>query len=589
MAEPTEQRVLKGIGVSPGVAFGAAAPIDSAGYSVSERTVRAADIPGEVDRLERAVRKSRRQLLALKRIRDRMPDDAAAELAEILDSHVQMLRDSRLVRGARARIEATGLNAGGAMKGESDSIAASFEAMDNPYLAARADDVREVAARVLRNLSEAPKNAFAAAPKGSILLAEMVTPADTAMIDPARVGGFAAAQGGAQGHTAILARSLGLPAVLGLGSDAMSVSSGSPIILDGGEGTVIANPTPETRRRYEEKHAAQAREQRRLERLIDEPATTRDGIAVRLEANLELPREAELAHRNGADGIGLFRTEFLFMNRETPPSEEEQYETLAAVVTAMQGRPVTIRTMDVGGEKLSYALGDDLKPSPNPALGLRAIRLSLKRPKLLDAQLCAILRAGAHGPVRILLPMIATAGEVRQVRERVVRLTKRLRRRGVAFADPPPPIGVMIEVPGAALAADALAQVSDFFAIGTNDLTQYTLAIDRADDQVAHLYNPLHPAVLRLMDFAIQAALRARIPVSVCGEIAGDPAFTALLVGLGIRDLSMATTNVLRVKQRVRQMEFTAAAARARMVMESHDSGRIRMLLDDLNGIAGGA
>jgi phosphotransferase system enzyme I (PtsI) len=589
MAEPTEQRVLKGIGVSPGVAFGTAAPIDSAGYSVSERTVRAADIPGEVDRLERAVRKSRRQLLALKRIRDRMPDDAAAELAEILDSHVQMLRDSRLVRGARARIEATGLNAGGAMKGESDSIAASFEAMDNPYLAARADDVREVAARVLRNLSEAPKNAFAAAPKGSILLAEMVTPADTAMIDPARVGGFAAAQGGAQGHTAILARSLGLPAVLGLGSDAMSVSSGSPIILDGGEGTVIANPTPETRRRYEEKHAAQAREQRRLERLIDEPATTRDGIAVRLEANLELPREAELAHRNGADGIGLFRTEFLFMNRETPPSEEEQYETLAAVVTAMQGRPVTIRTMDVGGEKLSYALGDDLKPSPNPALGLRAIRLSLKRPKLLDAQLCAILRAGAHGPVRILLPMIATAGEVRQVRERVVRLTKRLRRRGVAFADPPPPIGVMIEVPGAALAADALAQVSDFFAIGTNDLTQYTLAIDRADDQVAHLYNPLHPAVLRLMDFAIQAALRARIPVSVCGEIAGDPAFTALLVGLGIRDLSMATTNVLRVKQRVRQMEFTAAAARARMVMESHDSGRIRMLLDDLNGIAGGA
>jgi phosphotransferase system enzyme I (PtsI) len=589
MAEPTEQRVLKGIGVSPGVAFGTAAPIDSAGYSVSERTVRAADIPGEVDRLERAVRKSRRQLLALKRIRDRMPDDAAAELAEILDSHVQMLRDSRLVRGARARIEATGLNAGGAMKGESDSIAASFEAMDNPYLAARADDVREVAARVLRNLSEAPKNAFAAAPKGSILLAEMVTPADTAMIDPARVGGFAAAQGGAQGHTAILARSLGLPAVLGLGSDAMSVSSGSPIILDGGEGTVIANPTPETRRRYEEKHAAQAREQRRLERLIDEPATTRDGIAVRLEANLELPREAELAHRNGADGIGLFRTEFLFMNRETPPSEEEQYETLAAVVTAMQGRPVTIRTMDVGGEKLSYALGDDLKPSPNPALGLRAIRLSLKRPKLLDAQLCAILRAGAHGPVRILLPMIATAGEVRQVRERVGRLTKRLRRRGVAFADPPPPIGVMIEVPGAALAADALAQVSDFFAIGTNDLTQYTLAIDRADDQVAHLYNPLHPAVLRLMDFAIQAALRARIPVSVCGEIAGDPAFTALLVGLGIRDLSMATTNVLRVKQRVRQMEFTAAAARARMVMESHDSGRIRMLLDDLNGIAGGA
>lgn len=589
MAQEPEQRVLKGIGVSPGVAFGTAAPIDSAGYSVSDRVVADGDIGDEVDRLERAVRKSRRQLLALKRIRGRMPDAAAAELAEILDSHVQMLRDSRLVRGARARIEATGLNAGAAMKGESDSIAASFEAMDNPYLAARADDVREVAARVLRNLSEAPKNAFAAAPNGSILLADTVTPADTAMIDPTRVAGFGAAQGGAQGHTAILARSLGLPAVLGLGPAAMTVAPGAPIIVDGGDGTLIAYPTPATRRRYEEKHAARLREQHQLESLIGEPATTRDGVGVRLEANLELPREATLAHGNGADGIGLFRTEFLYMNRETPPSEDEQYETLAEVVSAMKGRPVTIRTMDLGGEKLSYALGADTPPSPNPALGLRAIRLSLKRPKLLDAQLCAIMRAGAHGPVRILLPMIATAGEVRQVRERVGRLTKRLRRRGVPFADPPPPIGVMIEVPGAALAADSLAQVSDFFAIGTNDLTQYTLAIDRADEQVAHLYNPLHPAVLRLMDFAVQAALRARIPVSVCGEIAGDPAFTALLIGLGIRDLSMATTAILRVKQRVRQVEFTAAAARARMVMESHDSGRIRMLLDDLNGIATGS
>ncbi|HAJ22474.1 MAG TPA: phosphoenolpyruvate--protein phosphotransferase, partial [Rhodospirillaceae bacterium] len=215
-------------------------------------------------------------------------------------------------------------------------------------------------------------------------------------------------------------------------------------------------------------------------------------------------------------------------------------------------------------------------------------RLSLKRPRLLETPLCAILRAGALGPVRILLPMITTAGEVRTVRDILHRMVKRLKRRGVAIADPVPPLGVMIEVPGAALAADSLAQAADFFAIGTNDLTQYTLAIDRTDDQVAHLYNPLHPGVLRLMDFAIQAALRARIPVSVCGEIAGDPKFTALLIGLGVRDLSMATTSLLQVKNRVRQIEFTAAAARARMIMESHDSGRIRMLLEDLNGIAQG-
>lgn len=580
------EKVIRGIGVSSGVAFGRAAPIDPSGLSVPEYTILTDAVPEETERFDKAIRKSRRQLLALKRIRNRLPDAAAAELGDILEAHVQMLQESRLVRGARKRIADTLMNAAAAMKAESDEIASSFEAMDNPYLAARADDVREVSDRVLRNLNEAPKNAFAAAPDGSIILADSISPADTAMMNPDRIAGFVSGQGGEQGHTAILARSLGLPAVLGAGVAIGSIAPGSPVILDGSEGLLIANPSPETDARYREKRAKQQREQRRLEALIDEPAATRDAVTVRLEANLELPREADLAYRNGADGIGLFRTEFLFMNRDTPPSEDEQYEMLADVVRAMQGRPVTIRTMDVGGEKLAYALGDDLAASPNPALGLRAIRLSLKRPKLLETQLCAILRAGAHGPVRILLPMIATAGEVRQVREILKKVARRLKRRGIPFADPLPPVGVMIEVPGAALAADSLAQVSDFFAIGTNDLTQYTLAIDRTDDQVAHLYNPLHPAVLRLMDFAIQAALRARIPVSVCGEIAGDIRFTALLVGLGVRDLSMATTNLLKVKNRIRQVEFTAAANRARMVMESHDSGRIRMLLEDLNGLA---
>ncbi|MDW3204544.1 MAG: phosphoenolpyruvate--protein phosphotransferase [Alphaproteobacteria bacterium] len=579
-----QERIIRGIGVSPGVAFGRIALIDAAGYGVPDDPVAEPDIPREVERFDKAVRKSRRQILALKRIRGRLPDAAAAELGDILEAHVHMLGDSRLVRGARKRIQDQCLNAAAAMKAECDAVVMGFQAMDNRYLAARADDVREVAYRVLRNLTDAPKNAFAGAPVGSVVLSESISPADTAMMDPDRINGFAASQGGAQSHTAILARSLGIPAVLGIGT-VHPVAADTPVILDGSEGVLVVAPTPETESRYRDKLAKQVREQRRLEALIDEPAATRDGISVRLEANLELPREAEIASRNGADGVGLFRTEFMFMNRDTPPDEEDQYETLAAVVRAMKGRPVTIRTMDVGGEKLAYALGDDLAPSPNPALGLRAIRLSLKRPKLLETQLCAILRAGAHGPVRILLPMIATAGEVRQVRDILARVAKRLRRRGVEFADPLPPLGVMIEVPGAAIAADSLAQVADFFAIGTNDLTQYTLAIDRTDEQVAHLYNPLHPAVLRLMDFAVQAALRARIPVSVCGEIAGDPRFTALLVGLGIRDLSMASTSLLRVKQRIRQIEFTAAANRARMVMESHDSGRIRMLLDDLNGL----
>jgi phosphoenolpyruvate-protein phosphotransferase (PTS system enzyme I) len=288
----------------------------------------------------------------------------------------------------------------------------------------------------------------------------------------------------------------------------------------------------------------------------------------------------------GAEGVGLLRTEFMFMNREDLPDEDEQYQALREIVETMAGQPVTIRTLDVGGEKLAASLRDHLGDSANPALGLRAIRLSLKRRELLDDQLAAILRAGVHGPVRILLPMISSVSEVKQVREALVQVARRLKRRGQKLPDPLPPLGVMIEVPGAALAADALTQVADFFAIGSNDLTMYTLAIDRGEEQVAHLYNPLHPAVLRLVQFATEAALRARIPVSVCGEIAGDPKFAPLLLGLGIQDLSMAANSLPRVKQRIRNLDYLAAARFARQVMDQWDSGRIAMLLDDFNALA---
>jgi phosphotransferase system enzyme I (PtsI) len=252
----------------------------------------------------------------------------------------------------------------------------------------------------------------------------------------------------------------------------------------------------------------------------------------------------------------------------------------------MSPRPVTIRTLDVGGEKIASALGQDLTPGPNPALGMRAIRLSLRQPAMLEAQLAAILRAGAHGPVRILLPLVTTPAEIREVRAALARVARRLVRRGAAVPDPLPPVGAMIEVPGAALAADALAQVCDFFAIGTNDLTMYTLAIDRGDEQVAHLFNPLHPAVLRLIQFATEAALRNRIPVSLCGEMAGDPRYTGLLLGLGIRELSMSTVRLLRVKQRIRAIELGAAVTRARAIMDQSDMARIAALLDDFNAAA---
>ena len=304
-----------------------------------------------------------------------------------------------------------------------------------------------------------------------------------------------------------------------------------------------------------------------------------------LQANLELPRELAFAIAAGAEGVGLLRTEFLYMNRSDLPDEDEQYRTYRQLIGALDGLPLTMRTLDAGGDKLAAALGDAVGGEANPALGLRAIRLALSRPALLEAQLAAMLRAAAHGPARILLPMISSVGEVSQVRDILQQVARRLRRRGVGLPDPLPPVGVMIEVPGAALAADALAQVADFFAIGTNDLTMYTLAIDRGEEQVAHLYDPLHPAVLRLIQFATEAALRAQIPISVCGEVAGDPRFAALLLGLGIRELAMSASRLPRVKQRIRGRELAAAQRCAREVMEQTDSARIAALLEDFNAV----
>jgi len=313
---------------------------------------------------------------------------------------------------------------------------------------------------------------------------------------------------------------------------------------------------------------------------------TRDEVEITLEANLELPIELQQALANGAMGLGLVRSEFLYMSRDDLPDEEEQYAIFSALVRGMDGKPVTVRTFDLGGEKIARSLTGHSAEATNPALGLRAIRLSLHDRRLLDPQLAAMLRAASVGPLRILLPMISTAGEIRRVRDALEQVARRLRRRGVRLPKALPPLGAMIEVPGAALAADALAAEADFFAIGTNDLVQYTLAIDRGDEQVAHLYNPLHPAVLRLIQFAIEAALRRGMPISVCGEMAGEPRFSALLLGLGLRNLSMAPRNIPRVKQRIRSLDMVAATRRARAIMDQSDTGRIAALLDDFNAVS---
>ncbi|MBI3710740.1 MAG: phosphoenolpyruvate--protein phosphotransferase, partial [Proteobacteria bacterium] len=511
----------------------------------------------------------------------------AEEVEVLLDAHHQMLSGSRLLRGVERRIADEHINAEAAVQAEISAIVRGFEAMADTYLSARGQDVRDVGHRLIRNLTKTPFQAFKHLPEGSVIIAEDLTPADTALLEPERVGGFATVLGGTESHTAIMGRSLGLPAVVGAAGLLGAVKGGDIVVIDGGAGRVIVRPTAATLEIYERKRDEFARAERLLGRLAKLPSVTRDGVEITLQANIELPREVEHVRAVGAAGIGLLRSEFMFMNREDVPDEDEQYGLLVDIVKAMNGRPVTVRTLDIGSDKLPQALRGEIQAGANPALGLRAIRLSLKEPRLLEAQLGAILRAGAHGKVRILLPLIATAAEVQAVREILARTARRLVRRGVDLADPLPPVGAMIEVPGAALAADGLAQVCDFFAIGTNDLIMYTLAIDRGDEQVAHLYNPLHPAVLRLIQFTTAAALRNRIPVSLCGEMAGDPRYTGLLLGLGIRELSMSAVNLPRVKQRVRGLDITAATTRAQGIMDQADPARIIALLDDFNATVG--
>ncbi len=500
---------LVGLGVSAGIAIGPAHIGEGGDLPVTESHLLESEIEAERARFAEAVAVSLKQLRKLKAKTSALPESAAEEIGYLLDAHLAMLSNSRLVRGVEQRIGRVRINAERAVQIEINEITESFAAMRDPYLAARIEDIRVVGTRLIRNLIKKPYVAYSAVPAGAVILAEELSPADTALMDPQRIAGFATVFGGAEGHTAIVARALGLPAVLAVSGLLEHAQAGDTVVIDGTDGCVI--------------------------------------IA---------------------------------------PGEEEQYAVFSALVRGMDGKPVTVRTFDLGGEKIARSLSDHRAEPTNPALGLRAIRLSLQDRRLLDPQLAAMLRAASDGPLRILLPMISTAGEIRRVREAVEQVARRLRRRGVRLPKALPPLGAMIEVPGAALAADALAAEADFFAIGTNDLIQYTLAIDRSDEQVAHLYNPLHPAVLRLIQFAVEAALRRGMPISVCGEMAGEPRFCALLLGLGLRNLSMAPRNIPRVKQRIRSLDMVAATRRARAIMDQSDSGRIAALLDDFNTVA---
>jgi phosphotransferase system enzyme I (PtsI) len=588
---PAVERVFVGIPVSAGIAIGPVFGTSEPKVEITRFKIHAADTAAEGARLEAAIGQSRKQLTKLRGRLAVLPEESQAEIAPLIDAYIRMLGPSRLVRGVKRRIEEGLMSAEAAVVAEADAIAALIvgtsdpgsSAEDRAGLRRQAEEVREIGRRLVRNLTRAPFRSFAGLPDGAILFSESLRPADAALLDPSRLAGVATEEGGADGHTAVMLRALGVPAVLGAAGIAHAIKPGDTVIVDGSAGTVVLNPSAATLAAARRAVTAFARERQRFARLRRLPAETEDGETVELQANLELPVELPLIAQSGAVGIGLLRTEFLFMNRETVPDEDTQADVYRTVVEAMNGDPVTIRVLDWGGEKEIEALSaagivPDLADT-NPALGMRGIRLLLRRPELFETQLAAILRAAAAGPVRVMLPMVTNVAEVREAREVYERVARRLRRRGERLPEKLPPLGIMIETPGAALSADALALEADFFAIGTNDLTAYTLAVDRGESDVAELYDPLHPAVLRLIQFATEAALRMRMPVSVCGEMGGNPALIPLLMGLGLRSFSMNASAVPRVKQVVRSVEIDACARFARKVMEQSDPDAIRQMV----------
>jgi len=544
---------LHGQGVARGYAIGRAVVLGATSLEVAHYRITPDAVAAECQRLTDALAAAQNELTALI---DTLPADAPREMAALLNVHRLLLADPLLSEQTLALIAERHYNAEWALAAQGQMLAEQFAAMEDEYLRERGADIRQVIERVLSELSGTPTAmqlpCSANADEPLIVVAHDISPADMIRLRGGRFAAFCTDLGGATSHTAIIARSMDVPAVVGMGNVRMLARDGDVLIVDGHQGVVLINPSAAILAEYRARRQAYQDARAALAGLRDKPAVTLDGARITLNANIELPDEAALARDVGADGIGLFRSEFLFMGRAASdlPSEDEQYQAYASVVQTMAGRPVTIRTLDLGADK---TLDGEATVAPNPALGQRAIRYCLAHPDLFATQLRAMLRAAAHGPVKILLPMVAHLHEIQAARDALAAARATLAARGVEHAGDVP-LGIMVEVPATAIAIDHFAPTLDFLSIGTNDLIQYTLAIDRADHDVAALYDPHHPAVLRLIAQTIAAGKRAGIPVAVCGEMAGDTAMTRLLLGLQLREFSMHAQQLLDVKREIRQV-----------------------------------
>ncbi|MEZ5543000.1 MAG: phosphoenolpyruvate--protein phosphotransferase [Pseudomonadota bacterium] len=571
--------MLSGIGISRGIAIGKAHFMRNS-IEVQQRSIPAPLLERESARFLAAVELARSQLRA---IRERIPTETSVDITAFIDTHLLMLDDATLVTSPLELIRELGCNAEWALKQQRDAVISVFEKMDDPYLRTRSDDVDHVVNRILRILVDCEHNDGTAEPgqlADAIVLADELTPAETVLLKHQGMTAFATEFGGPLSHTAILSRSMQIPAVVGVHGILRYLRDGETLILDGLQGIVIADPDSGTLAHYQQRQRDEWRRQQDLARLASRPAITLDRQPVRLLANIELPEDIEAVGVTNVDGVGLYRTEFLFMNRQLPPDEQEQFETYLAVLDALKGKPLTIRTLDMGADKqVDSGKG---RCASNPALGLRAVRLCLKDLSLFRPQLRAILRASAHGPVRMMIPMLTNTQELHQVLALVSETRNALQREGLAF-DPHMQIGGMIEIPAAALSAREFARHLDFLSIGTNDLIQYTLAIDRVDDEVNYLYDPLHPAVLRLIQMTIEAGRAAGIPVAMCGEMAGDPRYTRLLLGMGLTEFSMHHTSLQEVKSVINSSHVATLRPLVEELVSHTTAGQIHARVESLN------
>lgn len=567
---PKAEQVFRGIPVSAGVCRGKILVLDRARPTITKRKLPPQQLNDEVGRLEKALIRTRHQITDIQR---RVSQGMGADEGSIFDAHLLVLEDRTLLDEVVRAIQEESVNAEYAFHSVAERYAATLAAIEDDYLRERATDMRDVTARVLNNLLGLEEEVdLRCLKEPCIIISHDLTPSNTAQLDKRNVLGFATDVGSKTSHTAIMARSLRIPAVVGLKEASSQLQSGQFALLDGFDGVIIVNPSDQTLFQYGQLELKQVTLQEKLREMRPKPAVTLDGHRVLLSANIESPRDAEAVKANGAEGVGLFRTEYLFINRELPPNEEQQYQAYREAAAALKPLPVVIRTLDLGGDKFLAHL-----PVPrelNPFLGWRAIRFCLQERDIFREQLRAVLRASAEGNVKMMYPMISGLDELNQANSLVEEYKAELRAENVPF-DEHLEIGAMIETPSAVVVADSLAKRLKFFSIGTNDLIQYSLAVDRMNEKIAHLYEPTHPAIVRLLKATIDAGHNRQIWVSVCGEMASDPTLTPLLLGLGVDELSVAPPLVAPVKFLIRQLQLTQAKELADFALQCESAAEI--------------